>query len=294
MTALNTPEQNHLLGALPSDEYEGLFSHLEIVPLPLGEVLYEPGELLRYVYFPTTCIVSMFYVLENGASNEIAVVGNEGLIGISLFMGGGTMPNRAIVRNEGYAYRLRKHLFMQEFDHQPGGRYDGALNHFLLRYSQALITQIAQLAACNRHHSVYQQLCRWLLQSLDRLSENELTVTQELIASMLGVRREGITEAAGRLQKEGVINYRRGHITVLDRQGLEAQVCECYKVVKKEYDRLLPSHRSGSLTSPIRTVLNGASLKSNVYPLTLEGARSGKPVEKPASLRSGAPRSDMT
>ena len=196
----DTPQQNHLLGALPSDEYKRLFFRLERVPMPLGEVLYEPGEELRYVYFPTTCIVSKFYVMENGASTEIAVVGNEGLIGISLFMGGGSMPNRAVVRNEGYAYRLRKHFFMREFDHPPDRRNAGALEHLLLCYTQALITQIAQSAVCNRHHSVYQQLCRWLLQSLDRLSGNEVTITQELIANMLGVRREGITEAAGRLQ----------------------------------------------------------------------------------------------
>jgi CRP-like cAMP-binding protein len=272
MTNLDSPQQNHLLGALPADEYECLFSHLELVQMPLGEVLYESGEELRYVYFPTTCIVSKLYFMENGASTEIAVVGNEGLIGISLFMGGGTMPNRAVVRNEGYAYRLRRHLFMQAFDRPHGGYNDGTLHLLFLRYTQALITQIAQSAVCNRHHSVYQQLCRLLLESLDRLSENELTITQELIAHMLGVRREGVTEAAGRLQKEGIIKYRRGHITVLDRQGLEAHVCECYQVVKKEYDRLLPAHRSGPLTSPIRTVLNGASLKSNVFPVLLRGA----------------------
>jgi CRP-like cAMP-binding protein len=227
MKNLDTPQQNHLLDALPADQYECLFSHLELVPMALGEVLYESGEVLRYAYFPTTCIVSKFYVMENGASTEIAVIGNEGIIGISLFMGGGTMPNRAIVRNEGYAYRLRSHLFMQELERPPRGRHDVALHHLLLCYAQALFIQIAQSAACNRHHSVYQQLCRWLLQSLDRLSSNELTITQELIANMLGVRREGVTEAAGRLQKAGFIDYRRGHITVLDRQGLETQVCEC-------------------------------------------------------------------
>jgi CRP-like cAMP-binding protein len=287
------PQQNHLLGALPADKYERLFSNLELVPMPLGEVLYEPVGELRYAYFPTTCIVSKFYVLENGASTEIAVVGNEGLIGIFLFMGGRTMPNRAVVRSEGYAYRLRRHLFMQEFDHPPGGRYDGALNHLLLHYSQALISQMAQSAVCNRHHSVYQQLCRWLLQSLDRLTSDELTITQEMIANMLGVRREGITEAARKLQREGLIDYRRGHISVLNRQGLEAQVCECYQVVKKEYDRLLPSHRNAPVTSPLRTVLIGESLKSNVFPLPLEETGSGKPVKKPARLRSGAPRSSM-
>ena len=271
MTALDTPQQNHLLGALSADKYKRLFSHLERVPMSFGEVLHESGGELRYAYFPTTCIVSKFYVIENGASTEIAAVGNEGVIGISLFMGGGAMPNRAVVRNEGYAYRLRKHLFMQAFAPSYGGHHDGALLHLLLLYTQAFITQIAQSAVCNRHHSLYQQLCRLLLQSLDRLSGNELTITQELIAHLLGVRREGVTEAACRLQKEGMISYRRGHITVLDRQGLEAQVCECYQVVKKEFDRLLPIHQSGPVASPIRTVLNGASLKSNVSSLLLRG-----------------------
>jgi DNA-binding transcriptional regulator YhcF (GntR family) len=191
-------------------------------------------------------------------------------------MGGGTMPNRAIVRNEGYAYRLRRHLFMQELERLPGGRHDVTLHHLLLRYTQALITQIAQSAVCNRHHSVYQQLCRWLLLSLDRLASNELTITQELIANMLGVRREGVTEAAGRLQKEGLIDYHRGHITVLDRQGLESQVCECYKVVKTEFDRLIPSHRSVPLTPPVRTVHYPESLKANVIPLTLQMTGRGK------------------
>jgi CRP-like cAMP-binding protein len=277
MTNLDTPQQNHLLAALPAAQYERLFSHLERVHIPLGEVLYESGEELRYVYFPTTCIVSKFYIMENGASTEIAVVGNEGIIGISLFMGGGTMPNRAIVRNEGYAYRLRRHLFMQELDRPHGGRrHDGTLHHLLLHYTQALLTQIAQSAVCNRHHSVYQQLCRWLLQSLDRLASNELTITQELIANMLGVRREGVTEAACRLQKAGLIDYRRGHITVLDRQGLETQVCECYQVVKTEFDRLLPSHRSGPLTPPVRMVHPPESLKPNVIPLPLQMTGRGK------------------
>ena len=268
----DTSQQNHLLDALPADKYEYFFSQLELVPMPVGEVLYESGEKLRYVYFPTTCIVSKFYVMENGASTEIAVVGNEGIIGISLFMGGGTMPNRAVVRNGGYAYRLRRHLFMQEFDRPSEGRHDGALQHLMLRYTQALITQIAQSAVCNRHHSVYQQLCRWLLQSLDRLTSSELTITQELIASMLGVRREGVTEAARKLQQAGLIDYRRGHITVLDRSGLEAQVCECYQVVKKEYDRLLPSYGSGPLAPPVRTLRYPESLKARkVSPLPLRG-----------------------
>ncbi|MFA6162291.1 MAG: Crp/Fnr family transcriptional regulator [Methylobacter sp.] len=239
MTDLHSPRQNHLLNALPSAEYGHLFPHLKLVPMPLGDVLYESGDELGYAYFPTTCIVSKLYVMENGASAEIAVIGNEGIIGVALFMGGGTMPNRAVVRSEGYAYRLRGHLLMQEFN-RSGGRRKGILHNMLLRYTQALITQMSQTAVCNRHHSVDQQLSRWLLLSLDRLASNELIMTQELIANMLGVRREGVTEAAGKLQRAGLINYSRGHITVLDRPGLEARVCECYSVVKTEFDRLLP------------------------------------------------------
>ncbi len=240
MTDPHNPRQNHLLDALPSAEYERLFPHLELVPMPLGDVLYESGDKLRYAYFPTTCIVSKLYVTENGASTEIAVVGNDGIIGAALFMGGGTMPNRAVVQSAGYAFRLRGHLLIKEFE-RFGGRRSGALHHLLLRYIQALITQMAQTAVCNRHHSVDQQLCRWLLLSLDRLDSNELIMTQELIANMLGVRREGVTEAAGNLQRAGLIDYSRGHITVLDRPGLEARVCECYQVVKTESNRLLPS-----------------------------------------------------
>jgi len=240
MTDPHNPRQNHLLNALPAADYERLFPHLELVPMPLGEVLYESGDKLRHAYFPTTCIVSKLNVMENGASAEIAVVGNDGMIGVALFMGGSTMPNRAVVQSAGYAYRLRAHLLMLEFD-RSGGRRSGALNHLLLRYTQVLITQMAQTAVCNRHHSVDQQLCRWLLLSLDRLASNELIMTQELIANMLGVRREGVTEAAGKLQRARLIDYNRGHITVLDRPGLESRVCECYQVVKTESDRLLPS-----------------------------------------------------
>ena len=239
MTDFHNPRQNHLLGALPAAEYERLFPHLEWVQMPLGKVLYESGYELHHAYFPITCIVSKLYVMENGASAEIAVIGNDGIIGVSLFMGGGTMPNRAVVQSEGYAYRLRAHLLIQQFD-RYGGRRSGVFHHLLLRYTQALIIQMSQTAACNRHHSVDQQLCRWLLLSLDRLAANELIMTQELIANMLGVRREGVTEAAGKLHKAGLIDYRRGHITVLDRPGLEARVCECYQVVKTESDRLLP------------------------------------------------------
>ncbi|WP_262966980.1 Crp/Fnr family transcriptional regulator [Methylobacter psychrophilus] len=244
MAKLDSPRQNYLLNALPVTEYEHLFPHLEQVPMPLGKVLYESGDELHHAYFPTTCIVSKLYVMENGASVEIAVIGNDGIIGVSLFMGGGGMPNRAVVQSEGYAYRLRAHVLIQQFN-RFGGRRSGVLNHLLLHYTQALLTQMAQTAACNRHHSVDQQLCRWLLLSLDRLASNELIMTQELIANMLGVRREGVTVAAGKLQKAGLINYHRGHITVLNRPGLEARVCECYQVVKTEFDRLLPRSPGG-------------------------------------------------
>jgi CRP-like cAMP-binding protein len=226
--------QNHLLGALPASDYERVASHLELMPMNLGDVLYESGAKLRYVYFPTTCIISLLYVMEDGASAEIAIVGNEGILGISLFMGGNTTPSRAIVQSAGHAFRLRADLLRNEFE-----RY-GPTMHLLLRYTQALITQMAQTAVCNRHHSVDQQLCRWLLLSLDRLASNELSMTQELIANMLGVRREGVTESAGKLQDAGLIRYQRGRITVLDRPGLEARSCECYQVVKTEFDRLLP------------------------------------------------------
>src|SRR6266480_154911 len=226
------PHQNHLLAALPPSDYERLASHLELIPMRLGDVLYEPGVRLRHVYFPTTSIVSLLYVMEDGASAEIAIVGNEGILGISLFMGGDTTPSRAVVQSAGHGFRLKAELLKNEF-----GRFSQTM-HLLLRYTQALITQMAQTAVCNRHHSVDQQLCRWLLLSLDRLSSNELVMTQELIANMLGVRREGVTEAAGKLQELGVIRYARGQITVLDRLRLEQLCCECYAVVRKECDRL--------------------------------------------------------
>jgi CRP-like cAMP-binding protein len=228
------PRQNNLLAALPSEARKRLYPQLEFAPMPLGHVLYESGSRLRHVYFPATCIVSLLYVMENGASAEIAVVGNEGIIGIALFMGGETTPSRALVQSGGHAFRLKGQVLKAEFHRS------GALQHLLLRYTQALLTQMAQTAVCNRHHSIDQQLCRWLLLSLDRLSSNALSMTQELIANMLGVRREGVTEAAGRLQESGLIRYRRGRITVLDRARLEARACECYGVVKKEFDRLLP------------------------------------------------------
>lgn len=239
MADSHDPRQNHLLAALPADDYARLAPQLELIPLALGDVLYESGIQMHHVYFPTDSIVSLLYVMEDGATAEIAMVGNEGVVGISLFMGGETTPSRAVVQSAGHAYRLTSQALKDEFD-RVGGRRSGALHNLLLRYAQALLTQMAQTAVCNRHHSLDQQLCRWLLLSLDRLLVNELIMTQELIANMLGVRREGVTEAAGKLQKAGVIEYRRGHITILDRPGLEARACECYAVVKREFDRLLP------------------------------------------------------
>ena len=233
MSTSHSPNQNHLLAALPAAEFESLAAHLELVPLPLGEILYEPGTQLRHAYFPTTSIVSLHYVMETGASAETAGVGNDGVVGISLFMGGETTSSSAVVQTSGHAYRLERRLFKQEFERA------GLFQRLLLRYTQALMTQMAQTAACNRHHSLEQQLCRWLLSTLDRVSSRELVITQELIASMLGVRREGVTEAAGKLQRAGFISYRRGHIAVVDRVGLETHSCECYGVVKKELNRLL-------------------------------------------------------
>ncbi|MGB4813088.1 MAG: Crp/Fnr family transcriptional regulator [Methylophilaceae bacterium] len=231
----NNPHHNHLLNALLGVDYDRLSPHLELVEMPLGEVLYESGGTLKYVYFPTTAIVSLLYVLENGSSAEIAIVGNEGILGISIFMGGNTTPSRAVVQSAGYGYRMKVQLIKDEFNRA------GPMMRLLLRYTQALITQMSQTAVCNRHHSVEQQLCRWLLLSLDRLSGHQLNMTQELIANMLGVRREGVTEAAGKLQQEGLIKYSRGRIIVLDRPALEQRACECYQVVKSEFDRLLPS-----------------------------------------------------
>ena len=234
VTVLCNPRTNHLLAALPEAEWQRWLPHLEPVELPLGKVLYESGSTLTHVYFPTTAIVSLLYVLESGASAEIAVVGNEGIVGVSLFMGGGSTPSRAVVQSAGEGFRLGSELMQKEFERA------GPVMHLLLRYTQALITQMSQTAVCNRHHSLDQQLCRWLLLSMDRLPGDELVMTQELIANMLGVRREGVTEGAMKLQKAGLIQYARGHITVLDRPGLEQRTCECYAVVKKEYERLLP------------------------------------------------------
>lgn len=239
MPTLPDPSQNHLLAALPAPEFERIAPHLEAVALPLGKILYGPGGQLQHAYFPTSAIVSLHYVIESGASAEIASVGNEGVVGISLFMGGDTTPSSAVVHTAGHAYRMERGLLKQEFER-------GALvQRLLLRYTQALITQMSQTAACNRHHSVEQQLCRWLLVTLDRVPSGRLVMTQELVARMLGVRREGITEAAGRLKEAGCINYRRGHIEVLGRPGLEARTCECYRVVRDELRRLLddPQYR---------------------------------------------------
>ena len=234
MAALHNPNQNHLLAALPTADFELLSTHLELVPLALGQMLYDPGTQMRHAYFPTTAIVSLHYVTETGASAETAGVGNEGVVGVSLFMGGDTTSSSAVVQTAGHAYRLDRHVLKTEFDRA------GRLQHLLLRYTQALMTQMAQTAACNRHHSVEQQLCRWLLLTMDRMPDaRELVMTQELVASMLGVRRESVTDAAGHLQSAGYIRYRRGHIGVVDRAGLEKSACECYGVVKKEIDRLL-------------------------------------------------------
>jgi CRP-like cAMP-binding protein len=234
MPSPHTPSQNHLLAALPAAQFEPFADSLELVAMPLGDMLYEPGKQLQHAYFPTTAIVSLHYVMESGASTETAGVGNEGVVGISLFMGGGTTPSSAVVQTAGHAYRLERRLLKQEFDRA------GLMQSLLLRYAQALITQMAQTSACIRHHSVEQQLSRWLLLTLDRIPSSDLVMTQELVASILGVRRESIALAAGKLQNVGVIRYRRGHISVLDRRGLETRACECYAVVKKETSRLLP------------------------------------------------------
>ena len=251
------PDHNRLLAALPACVFDRLVPDLQLVLMPLGQVIYEPGAELEQVYFPVPgCIVSMLYVMTDGASAEIAVVGDEGMVGIALFMGGGTTPSRALVQSSGQAFLLKGNALKREFDRH------GEFQVLLLRYTQALITQMSQTAVCNRHHSVEQQLCRWLLLSLDRLPTNELTMTQELIANMLGVRREGVTEAAGRLQDQGLIHYSRGRITVLDRPALEARVCECYAVVKKEYDRLLPDTMARTSTLQPMPNLQGRSKTS--------------------------------
>ena len=252
MSSHHSPNQNHLLAALPTAEFEPLALNLELVPMPLGETVYEPGRQLQHAFFPTTAIVSLHYVMEAGASTETAGVGNEGVVGISLFMGGDTTPSSAVVQAAGHAYRLEGRLLKQAFDRA------GLMRRLLLRYTQALLTQMSQTAVCYRHHSVEQQLSRWLLLTLDRVPSRELVMTQELVASMLGVRRETISEAAANLQQLGFVRYRRGHIAVLDRFGLETRACECYAVVKKEMGRLLPDvlHRQGTATAAGRVHLD--------------------------------------
>jgi len=245
MSLPHSPNQNRLLAALPAAEFGRLAPHLELFPMLLGDALYEPGSQLQHVYFPTTAVVSLLYILQSGSSAGIAGVGNEGILGISLFMGGDTTPSSAVVQIAGHGYRLQGRLLKEEFNRA------GLMQRLLLRYTQALLTEMAQTAACNRHHSIEQQLCRWLLLTLDRLPSNELVMTQELVASALGVRREGITEVAGKLQRAGLIRYRRGHIAVLERSGLEAGACECYAVLKKELGRLLSDVRYRQSTSAI-------------------------------------------
>jgi CRP-like cAMP-binding protein len=232
LSQADSPRQNHLLAALPKTEFANLSAYLELVPMPLGMMLYAPDEQLQHAYFPTTSIVSLHYITESGETTQMAGVGNEGVVGVSLFMGGKSVPSSAVVQTAGYAFRLERNRLLQEFNRA------GIMQKLLLRYTQALMTHIAQTAVCNRHHTVEQQLCRWLLLTLDRLPTNKLVMTQELIASILGVRREGITEAAGNLQRSGFISYRRGHIAVLDRHGLEKHSCECYEVVRTEMRRL--------------------------------------------------------
>ncbi|WP_416224155.1 Crp/Fnr family transcriptional regulator [Thiohalophilus sp.] len=238
MNTSDQARQNLLLAALPEDIWKHLEPYMELTEMPLGRVLYESGTALSHVYFPTNSIVSLLYVMEDGHSAEIGIVGNEGMVGVALFMGGETTPSRAVVQSGGIAYRLHSRYLKQEFNQ------GGAMQRLLLRYTQALITQMAQTAVCNRHHSINEQLSRWLLMSMDRLPSNELVMTQELIANMLGVRREGVTDAAGKLQKLGLITYKRGRITVVDRPALEAYACECYAVVKREFERLLPNGRA--------------------------------------------------
>jgi CRP-like cAMP-binding protein len=258
MAVAFNPKDNHLLAALPDSEYQVLLPDLESVPMPLGEVMYESGRTMTHAYFPTTSIVSLLYVMESGASAEISVVGNEGVVGIALFMGGGSTPSRAVVQSAGHAFRLRSRIVSEHFQKA------GPLMHLFLRYTQALITQMSQTAVCNRHHSLDQQLCRWLLLSLDRRAGLDLLMTQELISNMLGVRREGVTEAALKLQRAGLIRYTRGHIEVLDRPGLEERSCECYKVVKDEYDRLLPA--SKALLAPQRIQRTVSSSQPLIQP----------------------------
>lgn len=262
INTLENPRQNLLLNALPEDVMARIRVHLEFVEMPFGEVLYETDSVSPHVYFPINSIVSLMYGTENGASTEVAVVGHEGMVGIALFMGGETMPNRAVVESAGWGYRLKPRYLKEEVEQ------GGAVLHLLLRYTQALITQMSQTAVCNRYHTLDQQLCRRLLLSLDRLHTNELVMTQELLSNMLGVRREGVTEAAGKLQRAGLIQYSRGRITILDRAALEERVCECYGVVKKEYERLLPARHLAQQCQPARLTISRVPRKSAVQPLS--------------------------
>jgi CRP-like cAMP-binding protein len=266
MPSIHAPTQNKILAALPEAVKEQLLPYVELIPMPLGWAVLEGGHKSSYVYFPTSSIVSLLYVTENGASAEIAMTGNDGVVGIAMFMGGDSTPSRAVVQSAGYGYRIRGDALKAEFNR------GGELQNILLRYTQALITQMAQTAVCNRHHSVDQQLCRWLLLSLDRLPSNELKMTQELIANMLGVRREGVTESAGKLQEAGLIRYSRGHITVLDRPRIEARVCECYAVVKNEYDRLLDV-APARIEVPARATLHESRLSGRFPPRLLAEQR---------------------
>lgn len=251
MTQDQSSARNHLLDAIGEHHAQRLLAQMELVPLPIGKVLQEPGVVARHAYFPTTCVVSLLCGMENGSSAEIAMIGNEGLVGINSVISGDSAPNQAVVQSTGYAYRIRANVLREEFQTNP------ELQTLLLKYTQALMTQMAQTAVCNRHHTLDQQLCRWFLNCLDRLPSNELVITQEFIAHMLGVRREGVTGAAGKLQKLGIINYRRGRITITDREGLEKHSCECYDIVRKEYQRLLPlNHRAHEAVAP-RKIVNG-------------------------------------
>ncbi|OAH97427.1 Crp/Fnr family transcriptional regulator [Methylomonas methanica] len=267
MTKINSPSQNLLLGALPAETYERLLPDLELIQMSCGEVIYEPGSELRYAYFPTTSVVSNVYIVEDGTSSELAIVGNEGFIGLGLFTGGLTMPHQAVISRSGYGYRLRRQLFIKEFESGDGSSTDKSLFQLLLRYIQALMTQIAQTAACNRHHSIYQQLCRWLLLNLDRYSSNEMLVTHDHIANMLGVRRESITDATGKLQKKGLISCSRGHLSVLNRAALEEQACECYQVIKVEFDRLIPISAEAPDNLSESVSVPGVSDKTSKHPL---------------------------
>ncbi|WGS88207.1 Crp/Fnr family transcriptional regulator [Methylomonas sp. UP202] len=270
MTTLNSQRINLLLGALPAQTYQRLATDLEPIQMPAGQVIYESGSELRYAYFPTTCIVSKIYVIADGASSELAIIGNEGFVGLSLLMGGRTMPHQAVVSTAGYGYRLRRQRFIEEIASAGRTLNDNSLLHLLLRYTQALMTQINQAAACNRHHSIHQQLCRWLLLTLDRQASNEMLATHDHIANMLGVRRESITDAAGKLQQKGLINYSRGRLVVLSRAGLEEQVCECYDVINAEFTRLIPAFVNKPASRGLPPIASAKATKRPVHDLVFE------------------------